>query len=106
MLTVSRRGLLASAAATAAATAAFGLNKKLNFVSPVHADTPLEPTTGFYKYKVGSIEVTAVYDGIWRKPHDPPFIKLRVAHPKHLPNDDECRALLKIVTARYPQLRF
>src|SRR6202012_4822292 len=36
---------------------------------------PLEPTTGFYKYKVGSIEVTAVYDGIWRKPHDPAFIK-------------------------------
>jgi hypothetical protein len=33
-------------------------NKKLNFVRPVHADTPLEPTTGFYKYKVWSIEVT------------------------------------------------
>jgi hypothetical protein len=53
-----------------------------------------------------SFEVTAVYDGIWRKPHDPPFIKLPVAHPKHLPNDDECRALLKIITARYPQLKF
>jgi hypothetical protein len=53
-----------------------------------------------------SFEVTAVYDGIWHKPHDPPFIKLPVAHPKHLPNDDECRALLKIVTARYPQLKF
>ncbi|MDR6290242.1 MULTISPECIES: MBL fold metallo-hydrolase [Inquilinus] len=39
------------------------------------AETPLEPTVGFYKYKVGSIEVTAVYDGIWRKPHDPSFIK-------------------------------
>src|ERR1700727_3857123 len=71
MLTMSRRGLLASAAATAA----FGLNKKLDFVSLAHAETPLEPTTGFYKYKVGSIEVTAVYDGIWRKPHDPTFIK-------------------------------
>ena len=67
MLTVSRRGLLASAAMTAA----FGLNTKLAFVNPAHAETPLEPTTGFYKYKVGSIEVTAVYDGIWRKPHDP-----------------------------------
>src|SRR6202042_3140312 len=71
MLTVSRRGLLASAAVTAA----FGLNKKLAFVDPAHAEIPLEPTTGFYKYKVGSIEVTAVYDGIWRKPHDPTFIK-------------------------------
>ena len=71
MLTVSRRGFLASAAVTAA----FGLNTKLAFVNPAHAETPLEPTTGFYKYKVGSIEVTAVYDGIWRKPHDPTFIK-------------------------------
>jgi hypothetical protein len=52
-----------------------GLNKKLTFVNPAHAETPLEPTTGVYKYKVGSIEVTAVYDGIWRKPHDPTFIK-------------------------------
>jgi glyoxylase-like metal-dependent hydrolase (beta-lactamase superfamily II) len=72
MLTMSRRGLLASAAVAAA----FGLNnRKLAFVHPAYAETPLEPTTGFYKYKVGSIEVTAVYDGIWRKPHDPTFIK-------------------------------
>jgi glyoxylase-like metal-dependent hydrolase (beta-lactamase superfamily II) len=71
MLTVSRRALLASAAVTAA----FGLNKKLALFNPAHAETPLEPTNGIYKYKVGSIEVTAVYDGIWRKPHDPTFIK-------------------------------
>jgi hypothetical protein len=71
MPTVSRRGLLTSAAVTAA----FGLNKRLAFVGPAYAETPLEPTTGFYKYKVGSIEITAVYDGIWRKPHDPTFIK-------------------------------
>jgi glyoxylase-like metal-dependent hydrolase (beta-lactamase superfamily II) len=73
MLTISmsRRSLLTSAAVAAA----FGLSTKLAFVSPAHAETPLEPTTGFYKYKVGSIEVTAVYDGIWRKPHDPTFIK-------------------------------
>jgi glyoxylase-like metal-dependent hydrolase (beta-lactamase superfamily II) len=75
MLTVSRRGLLASAAFTATAfTATFG-HKVLLFPNPAHAETSLEPTTGFYKYKVGSIEVTAVYDGIWRKPHDPTFIK-------------------------------
>jgi len=75
MLTVSRRGLLASAAFTATAfTATFG-HKGLVFPDPAHAETSLEPTTGFYKYKVGSIEVTAVYDGIWRKPHDPTFIK-------------------------------
>jgi glyoxylase-like metal-dependent hydrolase (beta-lactamase superfamily II) len=71
MLNMSRRGLLASAALGAA----FGLSGKVNFINPARAETPLEPTKGVYKYKVGSIDVTAVYDGIWRKPHDPTFIK-------------------------------
>jgi glyoxylase-like metal-dependent hydrolase (beta-lactamase superfamily II) len=72
MLTMSRRGVLASAAVAAA----FGLNdKRLAFINPAQAETPLEPVNGVYRYKVGSIEVTAVYDGIWRKPHDPAFIK-------------------------------
>ena len=71
MLSMCRRSLLTSAALGVA----FGLSQKLNFVQPALAETPLEPTTGFYKYKVGSIEVTAVYDGIWRKPHDPAFIR-------------------------------
>jgi glyoxylase-like metal-dependent hydrolase (beta-lactamase superfamily II) len=72
MFNMSRRSVLASAAAAAA----FGMyGKKLAFVPPAYAETPLEPAVGFYKYKVGSIEVTAVYDGIWRKPHDPTFIK-------------------------------
>jgi glyoxylase-like metal-dependent hydrolase (beta-lactamase superfamily II) len=72
MLTMSRRQALGSAAALAAA---FGLNRGLSLITSAHAETPLEPTIGFYKYKVGDIEVTAVYDGIWRKPHDPTFIK-------------------------------
>lgn len=71
MLDLSRRRLLASAAVATA----FGLNKKLAFISSAHAETSLEPTVGFSRYKVGSIEVTAIYDGIWRKPHDPAFIK-------------------------------
>ena len=71
MLNISRRGVLMAAAAAAA----FGLNKPLAFIAPAHAEKPIEPTTGFYKYKIGSVEVTAVYDGIWRKPHDPNFIK-------------------------------
>ena len=75
MLTVSRRGLLASAAFTATAFTRRSGTRGWSSPSPAHAETPLEPTTGFYKYKVGSIEVTAVYDGIWRKPHDPTFIK-------------------------------
>ena len=71
MLNMSRRGLMVSAALGAA----FGLSGKLNLINQAHAEMPLEPVHGVYKYKVGSIEVTAVYDGIWRKPHDPTFIK-------------------------------
>jgi glyoxylase-like metal-dependent hydrolase (beta-lactamase superfamily II) len=71
MFNMTRRGVLASAGLAAA----WGLTKPLAFVGEARAETPLEPTVGFYKYKVGSIEVTAVYDGIWRKPHDPTFIK-------------------------------
>src|SRR4051794_14018394 len=71
MFTMSRRAVLGSAAAAAA----FGLSSKLEFVMPAFAATPLEPAVGFYKYKVGDIEATAIYDGIWRKPHDPAFIK-------------------------------
>lgn len=72
MFTTSRRGVLAGGAL---AGAFFGLAKPLRFIGDARAETPLEPTVGFYRYKVGSIEVTAVYDGIWRKPHDPAFIK-------------------------------
>ena len=71
MFNMSRRGALVSAAMAAA----FGLAKPLALIADAHAEAPVEPTAGFYKYKVGSIEVTAVYDGIWRKPHDPTFIK-------------------------------
>ncbi|TJU98298.1 MAG: MBL fold metallo-hydrolase [Mesorhizobium sp.] len=71
MFSMTRRTVLQSAAAAAA----FGLAGKLEFTRPAFAQTPVEPTVGFYKYKVGDIEVTAVYDGIWRKPHDPDFIK-------------------------------
>ena len=71
MFEVTRRTILGSAAAAAA----FGLASRLEIILPARADTALEPTTGFYKYSIGSIEVTAIYDGIWRKPHDPTFIK-------------------------------
>jgi glyoxylase-like metal-dependent hydrolase (beta-lactamase superfamily II) len=71
MFNMTRRMVLGSAAAAAA----FGIAGKLEFASAAHAETPVEPLVGFYKYKVGSLEVTAVYDGIWRKPHDPAFIK-------------------------------
>lgn len=71
MINLSRRSVVTSAAVAAA----FGLTKPLAVFQSAYAETPLEPTTGFYKYKIGDIEVTAIYDGIWRKPHDPAFIK-------------------------------
>src|SRR5215468_5711225 len=61
---------------TAAAFAtALGIDKRLTFVPPAQAQKTPDPAKGFYTYKVGSIEVTALYDGIWEKPHDPAFIK-------------------------------
>jgi glyoxylase-like metal-dependent hydrolase (beta-lactamase superfamily II) len=75
MSIMSRRSVLASAGVAAGFAAALGLSKRLELVGLARAETPLEPTVGYYKYKVGDIEVTAVYDGIWRKPHDPTFIK-------------------------------
>ncbi|TPL49569.1 MBL fold metallo-hydrolase [Mesorhizobium sp. B2-4-6] len=71
MFNMTRRMVLGSAAAAAA----FGIAGKLEFAPAAYAETPVEPLVGFYKYKVGSLELTAIYDGIWRKPHDPAFIK-------------------------------
>src|SRR5262245_26798458 len=70
MLDLSRRQLVVSTALAAA----FGLNTRLA-ISPAFAQKTPEPPKGFYQYKVGSVEVTALYDGIWEKPHDPAFIK-------------------------------
>lgn len=54
--------------------AALGLTSKL-FVPSAFAGMGIDPERGFHKYKIGAIEVTALYDGIWKKPHDPAFIK-------------------------------
>ena len=67
-MNLSRRSVLSSAAAAAAT---LGLSKPLIFAGPAFAAMPVDPTVGHYKYKVGSIDVTAVYDGIWREPPDP-----------------------------------
>ena len=71
MTHISRREVMIGAGLAAA----FGIDKRLAFIGPASAETPLEPSVGHYTYKVGSIEVTALYDGIWRKPHDAAFIK-------------------------------
>ncbi|HEU4357894.1 MAG TPA: MBL fold metallo-hydrolase [Xanthobacteraceae bacterium] len=69
MLNLSRRNFVVS---TAMATA-LGLNARLA-VSPAFAQKTPDPAKGFVAYKVGAAEVTALYDGIWEKPHDPAFI--------------------------------
>ncbi len=64
---VTRRGLLAgSAAAVLAAHAA-----------PVAAAAPPvgRQTPGVYRYKIGTFELTALYDGIWYRPITDKFIR-------------------------------
>src|SRR5262245_27599047 len=71
MLNLSRRKFVMSAAFAAA----LGLDRRLAFAPAAYAQKTPDPASAFHKYKVGSIEVTALYDGIWEKPHDPAFIK-------------------------------
>jgi len=70
MYDISRRNLILS---SAAAAAVFGLDRGVAFLGTAHAQTAMEQ--GFYRYKVGAIEITALSDGIWEKAHDPAFIK-------------------------------
>jgi glyoxylase-like metal-dependent hydrolase (beta-lactamase superfamily II) len=74
MTNVSRRTLVLSAAA---ASAVFGLDKKIAFIGTAEAQqkAPSLLDKGFVKFKVGDIQVTQIYDGIWQKAHDPGFVK-------------------------------
>ena len=80
MTNVSRRNLVFSAGAAAAA---FGLNGPLEFLSPAFAQKAgsgsgsgtAPKVMGFKRFKVGDVEVTTIYDGVWEKAHDPAFIK-------------------------------
>jgi len=71
MPSMSRRDVIA----TAGLAAALGLNSRLGLIGPALAQKTPDPVPGFAKYKIGEAEVTALYDGIWEKPHDPAFIK-------------------------------
>ncbi len=70
MYEITRREFIIS---SAAAAAVLGLNGRLAFIGTALAQESMEQ--GFYRYKVGAIEVTAIYDGVWEKAHDPGFIK-------------------------------
>jgi hypothetical protein len=71
MFEISRRDLVLSAAG---AYAAFGLAKPIAFIGAAEAQT-IPAEAGFKKYKVGDIEVIALFDGDWERPHDENFIK-------------------------------
>ena len=71
MQNLSRRDVVIGAGLAAA----LSLDGRVGIVSPALAQPMPDAGKGFYKYKVGSVEVTALYDGIWKKPHDPAFIK-------------------------------
>jgi len=66
---MSRRDFVVSTSLAAA----FGLNARLA-VSPAFAQKTADPAKGYLTYRIGDAEVTALYDGIWEKPHDPAFI--------------------------------
>ncbi len=69
MSKLSRRDVVAGAGLAAA----FGLTARLG-IDPSFAQKTAPPVKGFVTYKVGTAEVTAIYDGIFEKPHDPTFI--------------------------------
>jgi glyoxylase-like metal-dependent hydrolase (beta-lactamase superfamily II) len=69
MLSLSRRDFVISTGLAAA----LGLNARL-VVTPAFAQKTADPAKPYVTYNIGDAEVTAVYDGIWEKPHDPAFI--------------------------------
>jgi len=72
MSQLSRRTVLAGAATIGAATISGAAS-----TSSVKAAAPLsgKQASGFYRRKVGDIEVTHVYDGIWMFDHGPTFVR-------------------------------
>src|SRR5271156_5399409 len=67
MQTLTRRTLLAGSAAVAVCAGA----------DQASAAAPLagRQTSGIYRYRIGSFELTALYDGIWYRPITDKFIR-------------------------------
>ncbi len=78
MLTFTRRNLVLSAATAAAA---FGLDGRLEIIASALAQTgggatPMNPKgLKHHKFKIGSIEVTQIFDGAVERDHNASFIK-------------------------------
>jgi hypothetical protein len=57
------------------AAAALGLSGSLTFLPSAIAQEVRDK--GFYGYKIGDIQCTALYDGIWEKEHEEGFVAMR-----------------------------
>lgn len=64
---VNRREFVLGAAATCAA---FGLNGNMAISAPSADQRSADPVQGFHRYRIGSAECVALYDGNWEKAHD------------------------------------
>lgn len=71
MRKISRRDVILAAGAGALVT---GLPGRFAFLAPDAAKAGVILEQGFHKFQVGDITMTALYDGLWEKPHDPAFV--------------------------------
>jgi glyoxylase-like metal-dependent hydrolase (beta-lactamase superfamily II) len=72
MQAATRRNFILSAAVAAAA---FGLDGPLAISAPGRRAKTPDPVPGFHRFRVGTAECTALYDGIWEKAHEPAFFR-------------------------------
>ena len=70
MPTITRRSLLAGSALAGSALAAAPLAGAMAAATPADKETP-----GIYRYRIGTFELTALYDGIWYRPITDKFIR-------------------------------
>jgi glyoxylase-like metal-dependent hydrolase (beta-lactamase superfamily II) len=73
-MSLTRRSILA-AAPSAAAISALGAPAFAQSTPAPAAAAGAQQAPGFYRYKVGDIEVTAINDGFWARPLDAGFVK-------------------------------
>ena len=66
MMNFTRREMVFSAVT---ASLALGASGRVTFMPSAIAREATE--LGYHKFKVGDIEVTTVFDGVWEKEHDP-----------------------------------
>lgn len=71
MYEISRRDMILSASATAAV---FGLSGPLAFIGAAEAKVP-EAGKGVFNTKIGSADLTMLYDGSFSRPNDGTFVK-------------------------------